>query len=56
MITPPVNRHSEPRRMRVLLCAPSNAAIDNLMKKIIPVFKEKCRNIQGTLPQLWKSS
>uniref|UniRef100_A0AAZ3RKU9 Senataxin n=1 Tax=Oncorhynchus tshawytscha TaxID=74940 RepID=A0AAZ3RKU9_ONCTS len=36
-MTPPVNRHSEPRRMRVLLCAPSNAAIDNLMKKIIPL-------------------
>uniref|UniRef100_A0A4W5MRY2 Senataxin n=1 Tax=Hucho hucho TaxID=62062 RepID=A0A4W5MRY2_9TELE len=46
-MAPPVNRQSKPRRMRVLLCAPSNAAIDNLMKKIIPVFKEKCKNIQG---------
>ncbi|XP_045548998.1 LOW QUALITY PROTEIN: probable helicase senataxin [Salmo salar] len=46
-MAPPVNRQSKPRRMRVLLCAPSNAAIDNLMKKIILVFKEKCKNIQG---------
>ncbi|KAI4892650.1 hypothetical protein NFI96_025055 [Prochilodus magdalenae] len=41
------NRQSKPRRMRVLLCAPSNAAIDNLMKKVIPVFKAKCRNLHA---------
>ncbi|XP_041753580.2 probable helicase senataxin isoform X1 [Coregonus clupeaformis] len=46
-MAPPVNRQAKPRRTRVLLCAPSNAAIDNLMKKIILVFKEKCKNIQG---------
>ncbi|XP_062333403.1 probable helicase senataxin [Osmerus eperlanus] len=33
------NRLSKPRRLRVLLCAPSNAAIDNLMKKVIVAFK-----------------
>ncbi|XP_046870298.1 probable helicase senataxin isoform X2 [Hypomesus transpacificus] len=35
------NRLSKPRRLRVLLCAPSNAAIDNLMKKVIVAFKQK---------------
>ncbi|XP_037401751.1 probable helicase senataxin isoform X2 [Pygocentrus nattereri] len=40
-----VNHPRKSRRMRVLLCAPSNAAVDSLMKKVIPVFKEKCRNI-----------
>ncbi|KAI1904748.1 hypothetical protein AGOR_G00008890 [Albula goreensis] len=44
-----MNRHSKARRLRVLLCAPSNAAIDSLMKKIIVVFKERCRNIQNPL-------
>ncbi|XP_072517573.1 probable helicase senataxin isoform X2 [Salminus brasiliensis] len=39
------NRHNKAHRMRVLLCAPSNAAIDNLMKKVIVAFKEKCRDI-----------
>ncbi|XP_016325677.1 probable helicase senataxin isoform X1 [Sinocyclocheilus anshuiensis] len=43
------NFHSKSRRTRVLLCAPSNAAIDSLMKKVILIFKEKCRNI--TAPQ-----
>uniref|UniRef100_A0A3B1J3J0 Senataxin n=1 Tax=Astyanax mexicanus TaxID=7994 RepID=A0A3B1J3J0_ASTMX len=42
-----VNRHSKSHRMRVLLCAPSNAAIDNLMKKVILAFKEKCRDINS---------
>ncbi|KAA0719715.1 putative helicase senataxin [Triplophysa tibetana] len=40
---------SKARRTRILLCAPSNAAIDSLMKKVIVVFKEKCRNIN--IPQ-----
>ncbi|XDV38190.1 hypothetical protein PO909_007653 [Leuciscus waleckii] len=41
------NFHSKTRRTRVLLCAPSNAAIDSLMKKVIVIFKEKCRNINA---------
>ncbi|XP_066501655.1 probable helicase senataxin isoform X2 [Hoplias malabaricus] len=44
-MNPSVNHQNRSRRMRVLLCAPSNAAIDSLMKKVIVVFKEKCRNI-----------
>ncbi|XP_069465407.1 probable helicase senataxin [Ambystoma mexicanum] len=38
------------KRNRVLVCAPSNASIDELMKKIIVGFKEKCKNktnVQG---------
>uniref|UniRef100_A0A8C1XUN7 Senataxin n=1 Tax=Cyprinus carpio TaxID=7962 RepID=A0A8C1XUN7_CYPCA len=38
---------SSSRQTRVLLCAPSNAAIDCLMKKVILIFKEKCRNINA---------
>ncbi|XP_076842414.1 putative helicase senataxin isoform X2 [Brachyhypopomus gauderio] len=34
-------------RTRILVCTPSNAAIDNLMKKMIPVFKMKSTNPQG---------
>ncbi|NXH77429.1 SETX helicase, partial [Hydrobates tethys] len=34
---------------RFLVCAPSNAAVDELMKKIIVAFKEKCQNIQEPL-------
>ncbi|KAL0163364.1 hypothetical protein M9458_042760, partial [Cirrhinus mrigala] len=41
------NLHNKSRRTRVLLCAPSNAAIDSLMKKVILIFKEKCRNINA---------
>ncbi|KAK7143076.1 hypothetical protein R3I93_014289 [Phoxinus phoxinus] len=41
------NLHAKTRRTRVLLCAPSNAAIDSLMKKVIVIFKEKCRNINA---------
>ncbi|XP_064164153.1 probable helicase senataxin [Anguilla rostrata] len=44
-----VSRYSKACRRRVLLCAPSNAAVDNLMKKIILAFKENCRNIQNPL-------
>ncbi|KAF4076992.1 hypothetical protein AMELA_G00203080 [Ameiurus melas] len=40
--SPAGNRYAKSRRTRILLCAPSNAAIDNLMKKIIIPFKEKC--------------
>uniref|UniRef100_A0A672NI82 Probable helicase senataxin n=1 Tax=Sinocyclocheilus grahami TaxID=75366 RepID=A0A672NI82_SINGR len=49
LAAPAGNFHSKSRRTRVLLCAPSNAAIDSLMKKVILIFKEKCRNI--TAPQ-----
>ncbi|NXF29944.1 SETX helicase, partial [Nyctibius bracteatus] len=34
---------------RFLVCAPSNAAVDELMKKIIISFKEKCQNRQEPL-------
>ncbi|NXG61810.1 SETX helicase, partial [Hemiprocne comata] len=34
---------------RFLVCAPSNAAVDELMKKIIVSFKEKCQNRQEPL-------
>ncbi|NWW34604.1 SETX helicase, partial [Panurus biarmicus] len=34
---------------RFLVCAPSNAAVDELMKKIIIAFKEKCQNKQDPL-------
>ncbi|NWV39043.1 SETX helicase, partial [Grantiella picta] len=34
---------------RFLVCAPSNAAVDELMKKIIIAFKEKCQNKQEPL-------
>uniref|UniRef100_A0A672RWS6 Senataxin n=1 Tax=Sinocyclocheilus grahami TaxID=75366 RepID=A0A672RWS6_SINGR len=44
---PSGNLHSKSRRTRVLLCAPSNAAIDSLMKKVILIFKEKCQNINA---------
>ncbi|XP_048877354.1 probable helicase senataxin isoform X2 [Brienomyrus brachyistius] len=37
------------RKLRVLLCAPSNAAIDSLMKKVIVGFKESCRDIHSPL-------
>ncbi|XP_061460179.1 probable helicase senataxin [Rhineura floridana] len=32
------------KRNRVLVCAPSNAAVDDLMKKLILMFKEKCQD------------
>ncbi|MCI4386844.1 hypothetical protein PGIGA_G00067390 [Pangasianodon gigas] len=44
--SPSVNRYAKSRRTRILLCAPSNAAIDSLMKKIIIAFKEKCLDIR----------
>ncbi|XP_042334495.1 probable helicase senataxin isoform X2 [Sceloporus undulatus] len=37
------------KRNRVLVCAPSNAAVDDLMKKIILEFKEKCQNKNNPL-------
>uniref|UniRef100_A0A672RV28 Senataxin n=1 Tax=Sinocyclocheilus grahami TaxID=75366 RepID=A0A672RV28_SINGR len=47
LAAPSGNLHSKSRRTRVLLCAPSNAAIDSLMKKVILIFKEKCQNINA---------
>ncbi|NXJ10587.1 SETX helicase, partial [Odontophorus gujanensis] len=37
------------KQNRFLVCAPSNAAVDELMKKIIIAFKEKCHNRQEPL-------
>ncbi|NXA34857.1 SETX helicase, partial [Eudromia elegans] len=36
--------NSKIKQNRFLVCAPSNAAVDELMKKIIVEFKEKCQN------------
>ena len=38
---------------RFLVCAPSNAAVDELMKKIIVAFKEKCQNRQEPLGMVY---
>ncbi|KAL0965166.1 hypothetical protein UPYG_G00277630 [Umbra pygmaea] len=43
----PVNRQAKGSRNRVLVCTPSNSSLDNLMKNVITVFKEKCKVIQG---------
>ncbi|XP_062446695.1 probable helicase senataxin isoform X2 [Rhea pennata] len=41
--------NSKIKSNRFLVCAPSNAAVDELMKKIIVEFKEKCQNRQDPL-------
>ncbi|NWX86871.1 SETX helicase, partial [Nothoprocta pentlandii] len=41
--------NSRIKQNRFLVCAPSNAAVDELMKKIIIEFKEKCQNRQEPL-------
>ncbi|NXY44326.1 SETX helicase, partial [Ceuthmochares aereus] len=41
--------NSKTKPNRFLVCAPSNAAVDELMKKIILVFKGRCRNRQEPL-------
>ncbi|XP_067398011.1 probable helicase senataxin [Emydura macquarii macquarii] len=46
---PAQNLNAKIKRNRVLVCAPSNAAVDELMKKIIVEFKEKCQNINRPL-------
>uniref|UniRef100_A0A8D0LAZ5 Senataxin n=1 Tax=Sphenodon punctatus TaxID=8508 RepID=A0A8D0LAZ5_SPHPU len=38
------NLNAKIKRNRVLVCAPSNAAVDELMKKIILEFKDKCQD------------
>ncbi|NWQ79722.1 SETX helicase, partial [Columbina picui] len=41
--------NSKMKPNRFLVCAPSNAAVDELMKKIILAFKGKCQNKQEPL-------
>ncbi|XP_050175668.1 LOW QUALITY PROTEIN: probable helicase senataxin [Myiozetetes cayanensis] len=43
------NEKTARKKNRFLVCAPSNAAVDELMKKIIVAFKEKCQNKQEPL-------
>ncbi|XP_042686600.1 probable helicase senataxin isoform X2 [Centrocercus urophasianus] len=42
-------KNARVKQNRFLVCAPSNAAVDELMKKIIIAFKEKCQNKQEPL-------
>ncbi|XP_073078469.1 probable helicase senataxin isoform X1 [Manis javanica] len=44
-----VNSNAKIKQNRVLVCAPSNAAVDELMKKIILEFKEKCKDKKNPL-------
>ncbi|XP_067868431.1 probable helicase senataxin isoform X2 [Heterodontus francisci] len=48
-VRPSNNRNVRTKRTRILVCAPSNAAIDDLMKKIIVDFKSKCKDKNNTL-------
>nr|XP_015222444.1 PREDICTED: probable helicase senataxin isoform X2 [Lepisosteus oculatus] len=48
-LMPQGNRIFKGRKPRVLVCAPSNAAVDHLMRNIIVDFKGKCRNRQTPL-------
>ncbi|KAK2499386.1 hypothetical protein MC885_010475, partial [Smutsia gigantea] len=43
------NSNAKIKQNRILVCAPSNAAVDELMKKIILEFKEKCKNKKNPL-------
>nr|XP_004654093.2 probable helicase senataxin [Jaculus jaculus]XP_045002580.1 probable helicase senataxin [Jaculus jaculus] len=43
------NFNAKIKQNRVLVCAPSNAAVDELMKKIILEFKEKCKDKKNPL-------
>ncbi|XP_065428321.1 probable helicase senataxin isoform X3 [Chrysemys picta bellii] len=43
------NLNAKIKRNRILVCAPSNAAVDELMKKIILEFKEKCQDRKNPL-------
>ncbi|XP_006894476.1 PREDICTED: probable helicase senataxin [Elephantulus edwardii] len=43
------NSNAKIKQNRVLVCAPSNAAVDELMKKIIVEFKEKCKDKKNPL-------
>ncbi|XP_048414445.2 probable helicase senataxin isoform X2 [Stegostoma tigrinum] len=48
-VKPSDSRNIRTKRTRILVCAPSNAAIDDLMKKIIVDFKSKCKDKNNTL-------
>ncbi|XP_078282033.1 putative helicase senataxin [Rhinoraja longicauda] len=48
-VKPSYSRIMRTKRTRILVCAPSNAAIDELMKKIIVEFKLKCKNVKNCL-------
>ncbi|KAM8804001.1 putative helicase senataxin [Rhynchonycteris naso] len=43
------NSNAKIKQNRVLVCAPSNAAVDELMKKIIIEFKERCKDKRNPL-------
>ncbi|XP_036185171.1 probable helicase senataxin isoform X10 [Myotis myotis] len=43
------NSNAKIKQNRVLVCAPSNAAVDELMKKIILEFKERCKDKKNPL-------
>lgn len=43
------NSNAKIKQNRVLVCAPSNGAVDELMKKIILEFKERCKNKKNPL-------
>lgn len=46
-------KNARMKQNRFLVCAPSNAAVDELMKKIIIAFKEKCQNKQEPLGKVY---
>ncbi|XP_078406121.1 putative helicase senataxin isoform X2 [Cetorhinus maximus] len=48
-VKPYNSRNIRTKRTRILVCAPSNAAIDDLMKKIIVDFKKKCKDTNNAL-------
>ncbi|XP_069743147.1 probable helicase senataxin isoform X2 [Narcine bancroftii] len=48
-VHPSYSRSMRSKRTRVLVCAPSNAAIDDLMKKIIIDFKQRCKDVKNCL-------
>ncbi|XP_045431146.1 probable helicase senataxin [Pipistrellus kuhlii] len=43
------NSNAKIKQNRVLVCAPSNGAVDELMKKIILEFKERCKDKKNPL-------
>ncbi|XP_007900944.2 LOW QUALITY PROTEIN: probable helicase senataxin [Callorhinchus milii] len=48
-VEPVMSRNPRTKRTRILVCAPSNAAIDDLMKKIILDFKSKSKDKNNCL-------
>lgn len=47
------NSNAKIKQNRVLVCAPSNAAVDELMKKIILEFKEKCKDKKNPMGMIF---